>query len=45
MNYRKIDQVSDLFSILDHQRRCNQSPRGINRLPDSIDWESFRKPL
>ena len=45
MNDRNIDQGSDLFSILDHQRQCNQTVRGIHRLRDSIDWESFRKPL
>ena len=45
MNYRKIDQGGDLFSILDHQRQCNQRARSINRFPDSIDWESFRKPI
>ena len=45
MNDRNRDQGSDLFSILDHQRQCNQTVRGMNRLRDSIEWESFRKPL
>ena len=45
MNDRNIDQGSDLFSILDHQRHCNQTVRGIHRLRDSIDGESFGKPL
>ena len=35
MNDRNIDQESELFSILDHQRQSNQTVRGIHRLQDS----------
>ena len=45
MKNQKIGQGIDLFSILDHQHRCNQTVTGIHRLRDSMDGKRFGKPL
>ena len=45
MNYKKHTQQQDFFTILAHQKLINQPNKGINKLKDTIDWESFRDTL
>ena len=45
MKYITPCEESDLFSILDHQKKISGRSKGINKLSNCIQWEDFREEL